>query len=111
MISANPVAVFRRSVRFRIQCPVNEDGDGTSPYLTCGPGPLRLREHDGERRMLAQGRLPAGEWAGRLVNVRLTALGRRLATRRHGVRARVRLAGYNPGSPALRWNIRLKVPR
>jgi RTX calcium-binding nonapeptide repeat (4 copies) len=110
IISANPVAVFRRSVRFRIQCPLNEEPDSTSRYRTCGPGPLRLREAAGTRRMLANGHLPAGEWAARLVNVRLTALGRSLATRRHGVRARVRLADYYPGRPRLRWSIRLKVP-
>jgi hypothetical protein len=46
-----------------------------------------------------------------LVKARLTARGRRLATRTHGVRSRVRLAGYYPGRPALRWSIRLKVPR
>jgi RTX calcium-binding nonapeptide repeat (4 copies) len=108
-----PVAVFRRSVRFRIQCPFDEVGDSPSLYLPCGPGRLRLSEAVGGRRLLAKGRLPAGEWGrrGRLVNVRLTALGRRLATRRHGVRARVRLAGYYRDGPALRWSIRLKVPR
>lgn len=110
MISANPVAVFRRSVRFHIQCPFDEEDVESTSRRTCGPGPLRLREVRG-RRMLANGHLPAGEWAGRWVYVRLTALGRRLATRRHGARARVRLAGYYPGGPPLRWSIRLKVPR
>jgi hypothetical protein len=45
------------------------------------------------------------------VNVRLTRLGRRLASRRHGAHARVRLSGYYPDGPSLRWSIRLKTPR
>ena len=109
-ISANPVAVFRRSVRFRIQCPLNEEGDGTSPYRTCGPGALRLREAEGRRRTLASGHFPAGRWPGRFVHARLTAVGQRLAARRRGVSTRVRIAGYYPQGRPLRWTIRLKVP-
>ncbi len=111
-ISANPVAARRRVVWFWVRCPVTIDVDyGDEVLGSCGPGPLRLREAGGSRRTLALGHLPADRWQGRLVGARLTPLGRRLATRRHGVAARVLLTGYYREGPPLRWTIRLKVPR
>jgi hypothetical protein len=107
---ANPGEVTRRAVRFLLRCPLNDDEELIAPYRICGPGTLRLREVDGRQRVLAAGRFPAGRWDGRMVTARLTALGRRLAARRQGVHAKVRLGGYYPAGPSLRWSIRLKVP-
>jgi RTX calcium-binding nonapeptide repeat (4 copies) len=106
-ISANPV-VSRRRLRFVVGCPPNEDPDATSPVQACGGGQLRLRELGGRRRTLAVGRIPFGALEDRVVRARLTPLGRRLAARRRGVKAGVRIGGYfGPGS-ALRWAVRLK---
>jgi hypothetical protein len=106
-VSANPVAVTGRSVRFRVQCPADEDDFGLQ---RCGPGPLNLREATGKRRTLAQGRMPAGRWAGRLVDARLTPLGQQLARRPAGVPTRISLAGYFPHDDSpLRWTFRLQA--
>ena len=111
-ITPNPESTSRRSVSFRVRCPYTSDAGVDSLVLaSCGPGRLRLREAGGRRRTLARGDLPSGAWEGRLVSARLTPLGRRLATRPQGVRARLRLAGYHSGGPAMRWAIRLKVSR
>jgi hypothetical protein len=111
-ITPNPESTSRRSVSFRVRCPYTSDASVDSLVLaSCGPGRLRLREAGGRRRTLARGVLPGGAWEGRLVSARLTPLGRRLAARPQGVRARLRLAGYHSDGPAMRWAIRLKVSR
>jgi hypothetical protein len=110
-VRANPVWAFRRSVRFRIECSYVDDEEFSATPHRCGPGALRLREVAGKRRILASMHLPAGDWAPQFMDVGLTRVGRRLASRTNGVWARVRLAGYYREGPALRWTIRLKVPR
>jgi hypothetical protein len=70
-------------------------------------GRVTLREARGEHRRLGVGRFPPGRWTNRSVRVVLTPLGRRLASRRLGVRATVRLTIDS----VIRWTIRLKVPR
>jgi hypothetical protein len=111
-IGANPFAASSASVRFRLSCPTGYGGpDGEDIVIErCRPA-LSLRQSRGTHRLLARGRLPAGRWEERLLTARLTPLGRQLASRPHGVRARLRLAGYYTGGPVLRWTIRLKVPR
>lgn len=111
-VTATPVTASRTSVRFRVWCPPDDFDPQLEEAIVgrCGPGRLRMRETRGDRRTVAIGHLPAGRWYGRRVTARLTPLGRRLATRRDGVRARVRLTGYFSKGP-LAWTIRLKVPR
>jgi hypothetical protein len=110
-ISANPVAASSALARFRVTCPTGLGGDEGEDEVggRCAPV-LRLQEARGMRRTLARGQLPARAWNGHRLTARLTQLGRRLATRRHGTRALVRITGYYDHGPALRWTIHLKLP-
>jgi RTX calcium-binding nonapeptide repeat (4 copies) len=106
-LNANPVAASATLVRFRLTCPTGFDGENEFRER-CAPA-LRLGEARGKRRTLARGKLPLRAWTRHMLTARLTPLGRRLATRPHGVRARVRVAGFYGGHRTLRWSIRLKV--
>ena len=85
-LTAYPQAVTSRAVRFRVGCPTTEEGSS----LICS-ATLLLRQQASPRRLLASGRLRRG-LAGRSLHARLTPAGRRLAGRRRGVRATVRVA-------------------
>jgi hypothetical protein len=89
----------------------NTIGSRSQAAAHCGVPYLRQIVTFGERRTLARGHLQAHAWNGHLLTARLTPLGRRLATRRHVVCTRVRLAGSYGDARVLRWTIRLKVPR
>jgi Ca2+-binding RTX toxin-like protein len=106
-ITASP-DVSRRRLRFVVTCPLNEDPDVASRVRACGGGQLRLRELGSRRRTLAVGRLPLGQWEGRVVRAQLTPLGRRLIARRRGVKASVRVGGSFGTGSALRWAMRLE---
>ena len=107
-----PAVVRPRFVRYRVWRPAeSEDRD---PVLSFGSVVLE----DGRLRRLGRGRFNTGQ---SLVSVVLTPLGRRLASRRQGVRATVMLThNILPGQDEghldgyaidLEWIIRLKVPR
>lgn len=115
LLPAYPNVVRARYVAYRTFQPLDTEGDATAD----GYGTLRLREASGQHRLLARGRFPSGH-RSELVKARLTPLGRRLASRRRGVKTKVALihnvpAGEDEGRPygyavQLRWIIRLKVP-
>jgi hypothetical protein len=85
-----------------------DDDDGSLADPVCAVT-LHIREASGGHRSLARGRLRRGHWDRRKVRVRLTARGRRLATRRRGVLAVVRLK--ESGQHSWRWTIRLRLRR
>jgi hypothetical protein len=105
-LAAYPAARSRRAVTYRFACPKVE--------VLGRPGPCsgRLTLRTGIV-LLGRGtfaaRRPGDEDARRTVRVRLTALGRRLASRPGGVPAAVRIRGRFV--PAGAWTIRLAVPR
>jgi hypothetical protein len=107
-----PEEVSRRQVVYRFSCYQPEEPD--EDLLDEGPracsASLRLRESKGRRSLLARGRLKRGHWDQDDLRARLTPRGRRLASRRHGVRAIVRLEEDGLGPP-LRWTIRLRARR
>ena len=109
-VTARPTAPSVTSLRFRVWCPLEFDFELQEEVTVACEGPLRVRERNGDRRTLATGDLPVGAWYGRRLTARLTPLGRRLASRARGVRARVRLTGYFYDGSGLSWTIRLKLP-
>lgn len=104
---AHPLRVRPRAVRYRVRCPSGEDG-----VVPCA-GRVTIHEATGRRRRLADGRSPRGEWGDRRFDVALTRLGRRRASARSGVLARVTFSVRTGAARplVLRWRIRLKVPR
>ena len=104
-LPAYPARLRRSWVGYRVSCNLGLSGDA----IACS-GAVELSETFGRHRRLGSRSFPRGRWEGHLVRVRLTSLGRRLAARRHGVRATIRIIGAPIGSP-LRWTIQLKVPR
>jgi hypothetical protein len=104
-----PDRIRRHAVRYRVRCPFADE----EPVRVWCVGRVTMREATGRHRRLADGRTPAGRWADRGLGVALTRLGRRRASVRAGVLARVTFSvrtAYDPPD-ALRWTIRLKVPR
>lgn len=110
---AYPAVRRAASVEFRIGCPRPEILDGLSRPIR---GSLRLREPGGRHRALGAGTVArrAGRRCGDEpvplngvpAHVRLTGLGRRLASRHRGVRSTVHLHGHNLRTVA--WTIRLR---
>ena len=114
LLTAYPRAIDHRRLRYRAWCPPDEsDGEpvGTGPCA----GRLRIREASGRRRLLASAAFPSGMWRHRVVDARLTGLGRRLAERPPGVRATATLElqqyGEEPRSRVVKWTTRLRIPR
>jgi len=105
---AYPRQVGPSELDFRAQCPENIDDAVEAPVERCS-GVVQVREARGGGRLLATGGFPLGLWVSRSVSLRLTPLGRRLASRHHGVQAIIRLAVRVPGhgTAAARWGIRL----
>ena len=111
-LDAYPAFVRSRSVGYLIRCDwvdSEEELPGPQREEVCS-GTLRVQRASAPRLLLAHGTFPRGRWRDRLVKARITTLGSRLASRRHGVRATVTIAGHNL-DPPIRWTIRLKVPR
>jgi len=98
-----------RVVLYRVGCP--REGKGLIHHRCVGR--LSRRERAGAHRRLADGRTPRGRWVDRGFDVTLTRLGRRRASARSGVLARVTFSVRPTGAAAavMRWTIRLKVPR
>lgn len=101
---AYPVRTRGKRLGFRVRCPFDEARD---QFFVCS-GRLTLREATGRHRLLAQATIPRSS-RSRVVRVRLTALGRRLATRRRGVRAALAIRGTN--LPTAGWTVRFAAPR
>jgi hypothetical protein len=89
---------------YRIHC---ERDSETGEVYPCS-GAVTITRTGAARRRLARGTFPVGAWTNRRVNLRLTPLGRRLASTRRGVTAGVTLT---INGAALRWSIRLMPPR
>ena len=109
---AYPTRVRAGAVRYRIRCPLDEE----EFFRYRCSGSVTIKRVAAPHYRLAAGRSPRGRWEDRPVDVALTPAGRRLASSRHGILARVTLSihsaeSYAPAFPALRWTIRLKVPR
>jgi RTX calcium-binding nonapeptide repeat (4 copies) len=106
---AYPLRVRPRAVQYGARCPFFDEEPGR---FRCS-GRVTIHEATGRHRRVADGHSPYGRWADRRFDVALTRLGRRLASTRSGVLARVtfsiRTRGASPR--VLRWTIRLKVPR
>ena len=98
-----PAAGSVRGERFsyRPRCPGGEDG---VPLETCS-GTLVLRETKGRHRLLARKSFPERRWRDRRIVAPLTAAGRRLSSRRGGVRATVTVLGRE--WRGVRWSLRL----
>lgn len=117
VISAYPRSFEADRVRFRVGCPPDElDGEEIGQTL-CG-GTIRIRQAAPGSQLLAIGRFRRDHWYRSLIDVRMTALGRRLASRPRGVRATVKLVMHvtsdgdaQGGRSALQWTIRLRNPR
>ena len=97
---------------YRLACPYRDEDDSGPSNELC-TATVRIRERGGRARLLASGFLPAGRWDSKVITLRLTALGRRLASRRSSVRAVVRLAYRYQSSavtftPAMRWGMHFK---
>jgi hypothetical protein len=112
-----PRQITRGQAIYAISCP---DFDEDDEYRDTGcEGSARLSEASAPHRVLAQAPIPRGRRSANVerdLALPLTATGRRLATRRHGVRAVVRLHfkdGPIPIDQAVlyAWMIRLTVPR
>ena len=93
------------SLRYRIACPYNDD-EFQDHRVRCSGG-VRLREASGRGRLLAAGRFPKGRWSARVVRLRLTAHGRRLAA--EGRRTRVAIVVEGVAPEPLRWSIRMRL--
>ena len=94
---------YPHGLRFRIGCPhfAQRHDDPCS-------GRLSLRESRGKRRLLGDGNI-SPRTSRKPVRVKLRRLGRKLAARRKGVRAEVKLFGTH--FPQIGWTIRLRVRR
>jgi hypothetical protein len=111
-VAAYPSEAGPNELKFRAACP--EAGDDVEALLVRCSGEVQIRESSGRGRLLARGGFPPGRWEDRAVSLRLTPLGRRLTSRRHGVRATIRLAVRYKQSGlrttvAIRWGIKLKT--
>ena len=96
------------SLSYSVSCTDPEDEeDGPWPGLQCA-GTVTLRDTSPQRRLLAVGTLPRAHYT-LVTRLQFTAAGRRLAARRHGVRAVMRIRGKN--LPTATWTIRLELPR
>jgi hypothetical protein len=112
-----PKLIDRNRVTYELTCPGPVD-DGLGPPSSCA-GSARLSTASSPYRVLAAAPIPRGQWLyGQelQLGLPLTAVGRRLAARRRGVRAVVRIHFRDgPGrrdEPALfAWMIRLTLPR
>ncbi len=110
-LPANPGDAGRGFLRYHATCP---DLDRCS-------GSVRIREASGAERLLASGEYPPRRWESvgvmsRRIKLRLTPVGSRLASRRGGVRATMRVeirtrARGSTSSNALRWTIQLELDR
>ena len=112
-LPAHPRPGGPTGLRFRVRCPDEEDpGPAVVPRCV---GDMQVREAGGRRRLLARGSFAPRRSTTRVVDLLLTPLGKRLASRRPGVWSAVRLAYrrprryWPPKSTALRWSIRLKL--
>jgi hypothetical protein len=103
--NAYPETVGRRAVTYEMSCPDPDDDE--AGVVSCS-GTLVMRQARGRRHRLASGVIPR-DAEHTTVRLRLTAEGRRLAGRQHGVLATVQVRGRN--LPTVAWTIRLKVPR
>jgi hypothetical protein len=105
-VPARPVR-HGSSMTYSVNCSFEEDDeDPRRAALRCS-GTVTLRDTR-KKRLLASGRLPRGHYvlAARL---KFTPTGRRLAARRKGVRAFLRVRGRN--LPTASWTIRIKLRR
>ena len=98
----HPTSATRRAVGFELACPWDGEFDDPEQVVACA-GTVRVRDRRG--RLLAHGGFPNGRWQARQVKARLTALGRRLASRLGGVRARVYLT-LDDGTSVM-WSVQL----
>jgi hypothetical protein len=98
MLDASDIGIYPLTVRprradgafvYAVTCP-EAHADSAALYARCIPT-VHLREALGAHRLLGVGSLPWGRWATEDVHVRITALGRRLTTRRRGVLTTIRL--------------------
>jgi hypothetical protein len=87
---------------FRIDCPSPDTESDPDP---CG-GRISLRT--GRGHLLGRARIPRHQLRPAQVRMHLTPLGRALAHRAFGVRAKVLINGLR--LPQLRWQIRLRIP-
>jgi RTX calcium-binding nonapeptide repeat (4 copies) len=113
--SPYPDRIGRTRVGYDIECPT-VDTAGEIPPKPC-EGSARLSTASAPNRVLAAAPIPRGPWTYETLDLALplTATGRRLAGRRRGVLAVVRMNfrdGRGPiDEPSLyAWTIRLKVP-
>ena len=104
-LSPYPQQASITSIAYRIRCPF----DTYDEPRPCSGG-LAARTTAGRRRLLARGSFPRGDWQRRLLKARFTPLGRTLASRRGGVRAKMRFAGFGFPAPA-QWTIKLALDR
>jgi hypothetical protein len=112
LIHPQPTRRGSGALGYRLSCPDRDEDDGGPEIERC-TGIVQIRERGGGR-LLATGSLPAGRWESHVITLSLTAPGRRLASRRDGVLAQVRLAYRYTSSgrtwtPAMRWGIRFKL--
>jgi len=110
-----PVAAHPRrvgsSLRYSIQCVYPNDLDNPQWARVRCSGTVTAREAATPKRLLAIGRIPRSR-RGQLkltTQLRLTALGQRVAARRRPARALMQISGMN--LPTASWTIRLKLPR
>jgi RTX calcium-binding nonapeptide repeat (4 copies) len=96
------------SMTYSVDCS-GPDSDESARWaaVRCA-GTVTLRDTSRRRRLLATGTLPRGHLT-LVARLRFTPIGRRLASRRQGVQASLRVRGKN--LPTARWTIRLKLPR
>ena len=114
------VPAYRRKRRsgelgYRVSCPHRNEDDG-GPVVELCSGSVQIRALTRARLLLAYGAVAAGRWSAKSITVHLTRAGKRLATRRQGVRAnvRVRLRNNDGGATrtvAMRWRIQFILRR
>lgn len=108
-VLAYPTTRGSGELGYRLSCP-DRDEEDDGPGIERCTATVQIRERGGGGRLLAEGFLPAGRWEEHVITLRVTALGTRLASRRRGVRAMVRLAyryrsGTQTFSPSMRWGM------
>ena len=103
-LPAYPQPTRRGGLRYRARCPW-AGPDAFVIYVSCS-GTLRIVDTSSRHRLLAHATIPRGR-RPRVVPLRLTARGRRLATRRQGIPGVVRVRGHH--YPATRWTIKLRI--
>jgi hypothetical protein len=111
-LAAYPRASARGVLRYRAGCPPTPDFVVDEAITRC-VGTVRLHHAGREDRLLGSGTFPARRRARRMVTLDLSSLGRRLASRRQGVRATlsvdIRTNAWE--STVIRWTIQLRLPR